>query len=67
MIIQSKRFIVSGSNIILNIESGKIIRTLSGHSEWVGAVAYSSDGKYIISGSGDKTIKIWAEEIYFGQ
>ena len=30
-----------------------------GHSELVNSVTISPDGKYIVSGSGDKTIKIW--------
>ena len=33
--------------------------TLTGHSDWVSSVAYSPDGKHIVSGSGDKTVKIW--------
>ena len=33
--------------------------TLTGHSDWVRSVAYSPDGKHIVSGSKDKTVKIW--------
>jgi len=33
--------------------------TLLGHGDWVGSIAFSPDGKRIISGSGDKTIKVW--------
>ena len=33
--------------------------TLTGHSDWVFSVAYSPDGKHIVSGSDDKTVKIW--------
>ena len=33
--------------------------TLTGHSGPVYSVAYSPDGKHIVSGSGDKTVKIW--------
>ncbi len=32
---------------------------LEGHSNWVRSVAFSHDGKIIISSSGDKTIKLW--------
>ena len=33
--------------------------TLRGHSNYVTSVAYSPDGKHIVSGSWDKTVKIW--------
>ncbi len=36
-----------------------LIRTLSGHSDLVQAIALTPDGKTVISGSRDKTIKIW--------
>ena len=29
------------------------------HSHWVTSVAFSPDGKTIVSGSYDKTIKVW--------
>ena len=34
-------------------------KTLTGHSDWVLSVVYSPDGRYLASGSGDNTIKIW--------
>ena len=33
--------------------------TLRGHSGYVFSVAYSPDGKHIVSGAYDKTVKIW--------
>ena len=33
--------------------------TLTGHSHIVASVAYSPDGKHIVSGSWDNTVKIW--------
>ena len=33
--------------------------TLTGHSDYVQSVAYSPDGRHIVSGSGDRTVKIW--------
>jgi WD40 repeat protein len=35
------------------------IHTLTGHSDWVRALAISSDGETLVSGSFDKTIKLW--------
>ena len=31
----------------------------SAHSEYVASVAFSPDGKTIVSGSADKTLKVW--------
>jgi WD40 repeat protein len=42
-----------------NVETGKEIRTLSGHYMIVTSVSFSSDGKILASGSWDSTIKLW--------
>ncbi|KAJ7698351.1 hypothetical protein B0H17DRAFT_332784 [Mycena rosella] len=34
-------------------------KTLTGHSNWVRSVAFSPDGRRIVSGSDDNTIRIW--------
>ena len=33
--------------------------TLTGHSHYVTSVAYSPDGKHLVSGSYDNTVKVW--------
>ncbi|MDB9535631.1 hypothetical protein PN451_07200, partial [Dolichospermum planctonicum CS-1226] len=38
---------------------GRLLRTLTGHSGWVQAVAVTADGTRGISGSFDKTVKVW--------
>ncbi len=38
---------------------GPLIRTLQGHTSGVGAVAISQNGKQAISGSFDRTLKLW--------
>ena len=38
---------------------GPLLRTLVGHKHIVSAIAITPDGKHIVSGSGDGTIKIW--------
>ena len=30
------------------------------HSDWIRSVGFSPDGKMIVSGSDDKTLKVWA-------
>ncbi|TRT83074.1 MAG: hypothetical protein EWV82_10305 [Microcystis aeruginosa Ma_AC_P_19900807_S299] len=37
----------------------KEIRTLKGHDNWVTSVNFSPDGKTLVSGSDNKTIKLW--------
>ena len=38
---------------------GEPVCTLTGHSDLVRSVAYSPDGKHIVSGSDDSTVKVW--------
>jgi WD40 repeat protein len=40
-------------------ESRELIRTLSGHEDWVCALAVSSDSRHAFSGSGDNTLRSW--------
>ena len=39
-----------------------LIKTLTGHSSGVTSVSFSPDGASIVSGSGDKTVKVWSVE-----
>jgi WD40 repeat protein len=45
-----------------SVESQKEVTTLQGHSSEVLSVAFSPDGKYLASGSGDNTVKFWIVE-----
>ena len=36
------------------------------HSEWIRSVAFSPDGTKIVSGSDDKTIKVWDSGALWG-
>ncbi|MEA3491654.1 MAG: caspase family protein [Campylobacterota bacterium] len=50
----------SGGEIkIYNYKTGKLIKNLISHSLAVLDLSYSPDSKYLISGSGDFTAKIW--------
>lgn len=54
--------ISGGSDKIITIRSlssGKVLRTLSGHSGSVYTVAVTPDGQTVVSGSSDNTIKVW--------
>ena len=35
---------------------------MEGHTSYVNSVAFSQDGKHIVSGSDDKTIRVWDSE-----
>jgi WD40 repeat protein len=39
--------------------TGEHIRTLTGHTGSVGAVAFSPDGQLLATGSKDNTARIW--------
>ncbi|MGI8504557.1 MAG: NB-ARC domain-containing protein, partial [Hassallia sp.] len=43
----------------LTTPDGNLIRTLIGHTDSVKAIAFSVDGKYLVSGSQDSTLKVW--------
>lgn len=49
----------NSSTLESQIRPWKCIHTLTGHSAWVRTVAIRGDGQILISGSQDKTIKIW--------
>ena len=52
----------------LPVEKLAVLRTLTGHTSYVYSVAISTDGQTLVSGSYDKTIKVWnlstGKEIY---
>jgi WD40 repeat protein len=42
-----------------NVATGHELATLRGLTNWVSSVAFSPDGKKVVSGSYDNTIKLW--------
>lgn len=49
----------SGNISILNVSTPNLVKTLAGHENNVKAVAYSGDGKHLVSGGIDRTVRIW--------
>ena len=41
---------------------GQVLKVLEGHTGFVIAVAISSDGGKIVSGSDDNTVRVWSTE-----
>ena len=45
--------------VILGVITGSQVAILSGHTDEVNSVAFSSDGRSLVSGSDDMTVKLW--------
>ena len=44
---------------VWDVDSGRELRTLKGHSAEVQGVAMTADGRLAVSGSRDNTLKVW--------
>ena len=49
----------SGTVYLLNVHTGLLRHTLTGHTRWVYSVSFSPDGQTLASGSNDDTIRLW--------
>lgn len=58
-------FVTGGmdSNVCLwSADDWRLVKTLKAHERTVTSVDWSVDGKWVVSGSLDKTVKVWARE-----
>jgi len=44
---------------LFDLSTGRVLRVLRGHSDVINGLAFSSDGKWLASGSSDKTARVW--------
>jgi small GTP-binding protein len=50
----------TGNNVILwDLETGKRLRKMQGHTNFINSISYSFDKTHALSGSHDKTVRVW--------
>lgn len=50
---------ISCATLPKRLTAGAWLQTFEGHEEWVKSVALSADGKRVVSGSYDHTVRVW--------
>jgi WD40 repeat protein len=48
-----------GAATLWNAQTGMAIRTFEGHSDMIRSLGFSLDGRYLVTGSEDKTVRVW--------
>jgi WD40 repeat protein len=43
-----------------NVADGKEVKNLSGHTNWVYSLSFTSDGSTLATGSADETVRLWS-------
>lgn len=59
LIVGAGRAGVKGQVILIDVKTNSVLQDFQGHSDAVYAIAMSPDGKYLASGSYDRSIIIW--------
>ncbi|KAF9677765.1 hypothetical protein SADUNF_Sadunf08G0141500 [Salix dunnii] len=50
---------VDATAVVFDRSSGQIVSTLSGHSKKVTSVRFVAEGEFFLTGSADKTVRVW--------
>ncbi|KIK32146.1 hypothetical protein CY34DRAFT_814419 [Suillus luteus UH-Slu-Lm8-n1] len=58
---------LGGAVKLWSVDTGKVIKTWTGHTEEVNSVSWSPDGGRVVSGSGDGTFRVWDVESTSGK
>jgi transcription initiation factor TFIID subunit 5 len=45
--------------MLWDLGSGKRLKTMTGHSDFIYSLDFSSDGNVLVSGSADCTVRVW--------
>ena len=55
----SSQYSTRGSIKIVEIESGRELQSFRGSTDWINAMAFSPDGKWLVFGNGEGGVKLW--------
>jgi WD40 repeat protein len=51
--------LASGTDLVWDASAGRVITGLTGHADTVWSLAFNPDGKTLVTGSPDRTARLW--------